>query len=195
MITPVLNPLSPWQVDGHDKNRNVLSFVTRPSTNPIADAWLHPSRKKLKLGSLLQILGCEIDRLFASEEGMWYGKHKSEVIPMSSFFRELFGGHHGKHHGGHHGSHHGGHHDDHHHHDRQYDYRQYGQDQMPPQPTIPNKSLIACPNCSQTNEAHFKFCSQCGTNLQPRPATCQGCGRSVPLNSAFCPNCGNKLGF
>ncbi|QSO53107.1 zinc-ribbon domain-containing protein [Alicyclobacillus curvatus] len=104
---------------------------------------------------------------------------------MSDIFRELFGG---GHHGSRHGGHHGGHHEEHHH-DRRWGepYREGAQN---PQRSV---AVTKCPECGWANEVSSNFCSQCGTNLKPKPVQGSSCGTAVPTSASFCPNCGQKL--
>lgn len=50
---------------------------------------------------------------------------------------------------------------------------------------------MVCPNCTQDNVTGARFCTKCGTNLEP---ACPSCGTSNAPGSAFCASCGTEIG-
>lgn len=49
----------------------------------------------------------------------------------------------------------------------------------------------ACPNCGHVNQPGAKFCSECGTKLGA--AHCPNCQAELEAGAKFCPNCGTKI--
>lgn len=60
-----------------------------------------------------------------------------------------------------------------------------------PQPQTPTIQ-VRCPKCGSLNGENAKFCSNCGTSLDPK--VCPKCGKPVPSEGKFCPECGEKIG-
>ncbi|MBA3945486.1 MAG: zinc-ribbon domain-containing protein [Herpetosiphonaceae bacterium] len=55
-----------------------------------------------------------------------------------------------------------------------------------------------CPNCGATLPANAKFCLDCGTKIEQKPAMirpthCVNCGAELPPNAKFCLECGTKV--
>jgi len=63
------------------------------------------------------------------------------------------------------------------------------------------KAKLPCPKCGTLNSPTAKFCSSCGSDLQPmqstqevlQPLSCPKCGAQNKLGSKFCENCGAPL--
>lgn len=49
-----------------------------------------------------------------------------------------------------------------------------------------------CPKCGAAQEAHSKFCAECGEPMTA--AHCTQCGAKLTTNAKFCPDCGAKVG-
>jgi hypothetical protein len=48
---------------------------------------------------------------------------------------------------------------------------------------------MQCPRCRHESPDSAKYCSQCGTALEPSFCAC--CGRSIPASAEFCVSCGD----
>ena len=53
-----------------------------------------------------------------------------------------------------------------------------------------NTDAVYCPNCNHQVKNGAKFCSECGTRINP---TCPKCKKELPAGTKFCPDCGTKL--
>lgn len=53
-----------------------------------------------------------------------------------------------------------------------------------------NEQLVYCPKCNHQVKNGAKFCSECGTRINP---TCSKCKKELPAGTKFCPDCGTKL--
>lgn len=62
--------------------------------------------------------------------------------------------------------------------------------------TAPFEQTEKCPQCEHVNQKGAKFCGNCGTKIERKPAAtfCTECGHANTPNSKFCAECGNKLG-
>ena len=58
---------------------------------------------------------------------------------------------------------------------------------------------VACPKCGRLYPAGQRFCTACGSKLNPQPQQqpermiCPGCGRAVPAGAKFCSGCGHRV--
>lgn len=55
---------------------------------------------------------------------------------------------------------------------------------------VPDKQVLACPDCGQPFQTGDLFCPACGASLAD---TCPQCGASYQLDDAFCSRCGAPL--
>ncbi len=64
-------------------------------------------------------------------------------------------------------------------------------------PSVPAGSGPTCTSCGRINPAGARFCSHCGSTIQPetQPSekVCSGCGEKNPSTNRFCTNCGKEL--
>lgn len=60
----------------------------------------------------------------------------------------------------------------------------------PAKPTTPGKF---CSQCGTALEPGDKFCNGCGTPVANAEKTCPSCGAKAKPQAAFCSNCGQKL--
>lgn len=51
---------------------------------------------------------------------------------------------------------------------------------------------MICPECGETIEKHYKFCSACGKNIN-YTRTCNACLNPVKITQNYCVNCGSPL--
>ncbi|MEM3712292.1 MAG: zinc ribbon domain-containing protein [Thermoproteota archaeon] len=73
---------------------------------------------------------------------------------------------------------------------------------------IKSEESIACSKCGAINDAHYKFCSKCGTKLSSVIPTelespeetetaelivCPVCGKQISEGSKFCSKCGSPI--
>lgn len=69
--------------------------------------------------------------------------------------------------------------------------------QVSPQPASTPAAAVACPKCAHSNPVGSRFCSGCGTDLSPPPATtasaCPKCATQCPSGARFCHACGTSL--
>lgn len=62
------------------------------------------------------------------------------------------------------------------------------------QPYQESVKTVECPNCHSTLPETAKFCSKCGTKIEPQgPAFCMECGNPLRPESKFCSKCGAKI--
>jgi len=50
-----------------------------------------------------------------------------------------------------------------------------------------------CSNCGAQIEENFKFCTECGTKIEPEELKCPSCSAQLPEGSKFCTECGTKI--
>ncbi len=66
-----------------------------------------------------------------------------------------------------------------------------------PASTAQSVTELRCPKCGAKIPAGAKFCSECGTKIEPPkptiPTNCPKCGAKLPPGAKFCPACGEKI--
>ena len=64
-------------------------------------------------------------------------------------------------------------------------------------PVESNADLVECPNCALKMYKPYKFCPNCGKNLEdlrnPNFCFCTNCGSKILDDSLFCSECGRKV--
>ncbi len=64
-------------------------------------------------------------------------------------------------------------------------------------PAAPAPAGLTCPGCGAAIANGLKFCSQCGTKIEPPAApiakTCPACGAAVTEGVRFCSACGSPM--
>lgn len=56
----------------------------------------------------------------------------------------------------------------------------------------PAPEALRCPRCQTVQDAHAKYCNQCGSEIAVAVA-CASCGGANPLGARFCGQCGEAL--
>ncbi len=51
-----------------------------------------------------------------------------------------------------------------------------------------------CSKCGAQVEKNMKFCTECGTKMEPETLKCPNCSVEVPEGTKFCMECGTKIG-
>jgi len=50
-----------------------------------------------------------------------------------------------------------------------------------------------CPNCGAQLEENIKFCTECGTKMEPEILKCPNCSAELPEGIKFCTECGTNI--
>lgn len=51
-----------------------------------------------------------------------------------------------------------------------------------------------CSNCGAQVEENMKFCTECGSKMEPEVLKCPNCSVELPEGTKFCMECGTKIG-
>ena len=51
-----------------------------------------------------------------------------------------------------------------------------------------------CSNCGAQVAENVKFCTECGSKMEPEKPKCPSCSAELPEGTKFCTECGTKVG-